>query len=282
MFNPSSNKYTDALIELLSQFALKDWERQRNQEVTLKNIEAMKSQGLFGKDMSIPASSFDRPAIPSVYLKGINLQTGLPSIGFYSPQEQKAMGFQADVDRYMRARQEYKTGQGMTRGHFRALPPGERASFIKSRVANFPGATRALKELRPRFEGKNFMLTDKGQYKERASLTSDKPTVKVIGNSLIKYDPSNNKVNIMYEGKGKKQLKELVDGRIVEYDPISGKMKEIVNSAGQILEGASTTTTIKNKQYTSEQEKLITENMKAYPGKTREEIIEALISKGIL
>jgi len=46
------------------------------------------------------------------------------------------------------------------------MPPAERAEWIRSRMANFPGARSAMQELRRAYGGKQFIQNEQGQYKE--------------------------------------------------------------------------------------------------------------------
>jgi len=178
-FRPSDTKYTDYLLELVSKFALADWQQQQELEQYKKKLQLQrdiglenltKYKGLFpeagGQEAGIPTSPFARQPISPAYMKGLDLETGMPQIGMRSPEDIRGLQFQQDVGRFKVAESEYGLGQGMTREKFRALPTGDRASFIKARMANFPGAAGAMKELRPRFEGKEFVQDVEGRYKE--------------------------------------------------------------------------------------------------------------------
>lgn len=167
-FKPSSNKYTDLALETLLKLAMQKWEREGKKEDALKMLEQAKGMGLFGDTSGGGAagSPFEKQPIPSAYMKGLNLETGIPEIGLRTPEGMKGLQFQQDVGRFKAAESEYGLGKGMTKAKFSLMPNEQRGQFIKNRLANFPGASTAMKELRPNFGGKTYKQNVKGAYEE--------------------------------------------------------------------------------------------------------------------
>lgn len=72
------------------------------------------------------------------------------------------------------------------------------------------------------------------EFKQRGATAEKGPTVKVVGNSLVRFDPTTGEAIPLYTAKGNKQIKEVgMTGRIIEYDPSTGKVRELYNEFGE-------------------------------------------------
>jgi len=169
-FNPSANKYTDYLTELLGKIALTQisggmeteqkkelytWEQQQKQSQTLKMLEQAKSMGLFGNIGTDTGSA---------YMKGIDLETGIPKIEFRTPGETEEQEFQSRIRSWLEAK---RLGKSMVGKRVSLLPPEQKSQFIKARGTYGAGL--------PEFGGRQFLQSESGKYKER--IAGEQPVI---------------------------------------------------------------------------------------------------------
>ena len=161
-FNPEGIKpYSNFLMDLLGKYALADYEQERKQANTQKMLEALglNKGGLFGGTETPTADEFAPRKMSQGYVSGIDLESDIPKLSMYSPEEQRTSKIQDDIRRLKLAEAEKAQGQGMTKGQFTAMAPGSRAEFIKARMSQSPQAFAALKQLRPLYgEGARYKM----------------------------------------------------------------------------------------------------------------------------
>jgi len=109
---------------------------------------------------------------------------------------------------------------------------------------------RIMNGIRPLVESGDMSFEDAievGTSIDKAVKTADKidkETVKVIGNSLIKYDPSTGEPVVLYTAPKDKIIKTIGINQIVEYDRDTGKLRKLTDRTGKIL---STTEDVEGK-----------------------------------
>ena len=123
--------------------------------------------------------------------------------------------------------------KGVIGGKIKPAPEGEATMYG-------PGQRQAPEGIGGRIaEGFGLKSPQYGQgqgYMRSPEALSDanKPTVKVVGNSLVRFDPTTGKAEPLYTAKGNKQIKEVgMTGRIIEYDPSTGNVRELYNEFGE-------------------------------------------------
>ena len=119
---------------------------------------------------------------------------------------------------------------------------------------------------------------------EKAKGLFKKPVgaIKVIGNSLVKYDSQTDVASPIYTAPNTSEIIKATSGAIFERNKSTGTLKKIINEFGDIMESPFDLSEEKFMgEFSSEQEQLIADNMKAY-NKSREEVIKALQNKGLL
>lgn len=123
--------------------------------------------------------------------------------------------------------------KGVIGGKIKPAPEGEATMYGPGQRQAPQGITGRLKEgfgiTQPQYgQGQGYMRSPE------ALSDANKPTVKVVGNSLVKFDPITGKAEPLYTAKGNKQIKEVgMTGRIIEYDPATGAVRELYNEFGE-------------------------------------------------
>lgn len=263
-FNPSSNKYTDLALQTFLKLAMEDYQQEQKQAQAMKMLEQAKSMGLFG-DMGGADQGQGQ-----YYIKNPMATDISDMIGMYSPDEMRKQGFQNRVTPYMGAK---RSLQGLTRDKWISATPEQKSSFIKARETYKTGL--------PEFGKRTFVQGESGKFKE------------ISGNQAV-IDPQTGEIvynrpkGAVFQPRGNEATDKQTIDLAIKLAQAEGSgfadeqaIKDKIPVAQKMLTGKSSFIKPSGNQYTADQEKIITDNMKAY-GKTREEIIKALIRKGLL
>jgi len=163
-FNPYTESNIDipsTLFNLLGQVALKDWEENRKEKRYKERIKALKTGGLMGQD---------------IYPKSISGEGEL-SYGIRTPEEKidlanKMSQFQRqqDIGKYMGAKAtlEAPSVSTMERPRLLAMPKEQAKQIIENRFMLRPQARQVISKTPKELQGRNFLLTAQGKYRETA------------------------------------------------------------------------------------------------------------------